>query len=676
MSGRAKGLKIKGQQSLDPAVIAAAAGAIAAPFQHDFLKVVDLLPAAIYITDADGCITYYNEAAVELWGHRPPLGESHWCGSWRLYHLDGTPLPHDECPMALAIKENRPIRGMEAYAERPDGSRVRFRPFPTPLRDESGTLIGAVNMLLDVTDLRRTEQRLEENVSDLESAQSDLREQKRRLKILNRVARTISSDLDLERIVQTVTDVAAEAIGARFGAFFFNIGNGKADTYVLYALTGSPREAFSNLGVPRNAPLFEATFGTEGPVRSDDIRNDPRYKQAPLHLGVPVGQRPVVSYLAVPVRSKNGQVHGGLLFGHEEAGKFTADSEELVAAIASQAAVAIDNAQLLRNAQLDLVERGRARQDLWRLGAIIESSDDAIISKNLDGVITSWNGGAERLFGYTAEEAIGRPVTMLMAPDRVDEEPVIIARIRRGERIEHYDTVRRRKDGTPIDISLSISPIKDADGKIIGASKIARDISERKRAEQRQQLLVGEVKHRIKNLLATVQAIARQTLKGAPAEEREAFIARLMALANAQDLLTLERWNRAAVREVVDRALGPFEAKHNARFHTKGPQDVWVDASRASLLTMALHELATNAVKYGALSNSYGVVSLTWEVVGDEDAQSVRLTWRELGGPLVVPPERKGFGSFLIERALQGGGGGAKLNFNPNGLICSLDVAL
>lgn len=470
MSGRTKGLKIKGQQTLDPAVIAAAASALPTPFQPNFHQVVEALPAAVYVTDAEGRITYYNAAAAELWGYRPPLGDSRWCGSWRLFWLDGTPMAHDECPMAMAIKENRAITGLEAFAERPDGSRVRFMPFPKPLHDETGILIGAVNMLVDVTDRRRTEE---------------------------------------------------------------------------------------------------------------------------------------------------------------------------------------------------------------RLAAVIESSDDAVISKNLDGVIMTWNSGAERLFGYTAAEAIGRPVTMLMPPERIDEEPGIIARIRRGERIEHYDTVRRRKDGTPIDISLSVSPIKDADGKIIGASKIARDISERKRAEQRQQLLVGEVKHRIKNLLATVQAIARQTLSQTPAEERESFIARLMALANAQDLLTLERWNRAAVREVVDRALRPFEAKHSARFLTKGPEDVWVDAQRASLLTMALHELATNAVKYGALSNAYGVVTLNWEVTGEEDAQSVRLTWRELGGPLVVPPERKGFGSFLIERALQGGGGGgARLDFNPNGLICSLEVAL
>jgi PAS domain S-box-containing protein len=820
MSGRTKVLKIKGQQALDPAVIAADASAIPAPLHPDFHQVVEALPAAVYVTDAEGRITYYNKAAVELWGYRPTLGDSRWCGSWRLYWLDGTPMAHDECPMAMAIKENRAITGMEAYAERPDGSRVRFMPFPKPLHDETGTLIGAVNMLVDVTDRRSTEQRLDESetryrgifegarvalweedfsavlalldelraqgvsdlrahldshpetlahaielvritdvneysvelfaaerkdnllsslsriflpetqavfveelvalwegrrrfesettlrtlrgeplrvlftiafegdrcertlvsildVSALKTAQRALREQKQRLKILNRVARTVSSDLDLERIVQTVTDVATEVSGAKFGAFFYRIGDNGSASYALYAVSGALRETFGRFALPRKTTLFEPTALGFGPVRCDDIREDRRYREIAQHFVPPEADLPVTSYLAVPVVSKTGQVQGGLFLGHDEAGAFTQETEDIMLGIAAHAAIAIDNAQLLRKAQIEVVQRGRAEQDQRRFAAIIESSEDAIISKNLDGVIMSWNSGAERLFGYTADEAIGRPVTMLIPPERIDEEPGIIARIRRGERIEHYDTVRRRKDGSPIDISLTVSPIKDSDGTIIGASKIARDITDRKRAEQRQHLLVGEVKHRIKNLLATVQAIARQTLKGTSVEEREAFIARLMALANAQDLLTLERWNRAAVHEVVDRALRPFEAKHSARFLTKGPRDVWVDAQRASLLTMALHELATNAVKYGALSNGYGVVTLTWEVTGEEDAQSVRLTWRELGGPLVVPPERKGFGSFLIERALQsGGGGGAKLDFHPNGLICSLEVAL
>ena len=142
----------------------------------------------------------------------------------------------------------------------------------------------------------------------------------------------------------------------------------------------------------------------------------------------------------------------------------------------------------------------------------MEFSDDAIISKDLDGVITSWNRGAQALFGYTAREAVGNSVRTLIPPDRLDEESEILARIRRGEHIEHYETVRRRKDGTLIDISLTVSPVKNAAGEIVGASKIARNISERKRAEEALHLIVDESKHRIRNTLATVQAIATQTL--------------------------------------------------------------------------------------------------------------------------------------------------------------------
>jgi PAS domain S-box-containing protein len=115
-------------------------------------EILEALPEAVYVTDAEGRITFYNEAAAQLWGVRPELGRSKFCGSWKLYWPDGTPLPHSECPMATALKEKRPIRGLEAIAERPDGVRVRFLPFPTPLFDAQGELTGAVNILVDLTE--------------------------------------------------------------------------------------------------------------------------------------------------------------------------------------------------------------------------------------------------------------------------------------------------------------------------------------------------------------------------------------------------------------------------------------------------------------------------------------------------------------------------------------------
>src|ERR1700736_957168 len=222
-----------------------------------FRALVSALPAAIYTTDSQGRITYFNEAAAALWGYRPELGKSEWCGSWKLFWPDGRTMPHDQCPMAIAVKEKRILRGMEAVAERPDGTRVPFIPFPTLIYDDSGELLGAVNMLVDIT------------------------------------------------------------------------------------------------------------------------------------------------------------------------------------------------------------ERKAGEEALQRLAAIVESSDDAIVSKDLDGTIMSWNAGAERLYGYLAEEVIGKSVKILIPPDQRSEEDRILERIRRGQRIEHYETVRQRKHGSLIQVSLTVSPIKD-----------------------------------------------------------------------------------------------------------------------------------------------------------------------------------------------------------------------
>ncbi len=257
--------------------------------ERRYSQLVHSLPAAVYTTDTEGRLLLYNEAAAVLWGRRPEIGKELWCGSYRIYRPDGTPLPLDRCPMAVTLREGRPVRGEEILVERPDGTRRNVLPYPDPIRDVTGKVTGAVNMLLDVTDSR----------------------------------------------------------------------------------------------------------------------------------------------------------------GAEQASR--------------------------------------------RLAAIVESSDDAIISKDLNGRVTSWNRGAFRLFGYTAEETIGQSITILMPPERIDEEPGILQRIRRGERVEHYETIRRRKNGTLVEVELSISPIKDGNGAILGASKIVRDISHSKRAARELELAHKEV---------------------------------------------------------------------------------------------------------------------------------------------------------------------------------------
>jgi len=431
---------------------------------------LDALPIAIYVTDAAGNITYYNDAAAQLWGHRPPLGDAQWCGSWKLFHLDGRSMPHAACPMAQALKTGAEVRGAIAIAERPDGSRVVFQPFPTPLRDSEGHLTGAINLLLDVT------------------------------------------------------------------------------------------------------------------------------------------------------------------------------------------------------------EQHRAEIELAKLAAIVVSSDDAIVSKTLDGVITSWNDGARRIFGYEPDEMIGQHITKIIPPELHEEENRILAQLRRGQHIDHFETVRLAKDGRRIDVSLSVSPLRDRTGRIVGAAKVARDISGRKRAEHLQQLLIQELNHRVKNTLATVQAIANQSAvrAGSPEEFVAGFSGRIQAMARAHTLLSHNNFEQAEVADIVrDQVLLGAESQ---RISSSGP-GLLLDAQSALHLSLVLHELATNARKYGALSIESGKLSISWEMQTHERNLLV-LNWRESGMPKVQSPSGSGFGTTLIEQSMKTRGGRASLAYAAEGLSCELQLPL
>jgi PAS domain S-box-containing protein len=448
--------------------------------ERQWHEMLQALPVAVYMTDAQGRITFYNEAAADLWGARPKIGESEFCGSWKLYWPDGRPLPHDECPMALALKEGRRNSGMAAVAERPDGTRIPFLPYPTPLWDEKGELIGALNTLVDISDLKR---------------------------------------------------------------------------------------------------------------------------------------------------------------GEETA---------------------------------------------LRLASVVESSHDAIVSKDLNGIITSWNGSAERLFGYRAEEVIGKPITILFPEDRHDEERVILERIARGERVEHYETIRRRKDGSLVELSLTISPVRNARGEVIGASKIARDITERRQAEQQKNLLLREMNHRVKNLLTLAGGLVSLSARSQGSQEEMVRVlrGRLTALARAHEL-TLPDLSDGDTRADVATTLGalleaissPFvvgDDDGDLRIVSTGP-DIPISGHAVTTVALLLHEFATNAAKHGALSSAEGRVQVEWAIVAD----NLVLTWSERGGPTIDrEPEGEGFGSLLARGATSQLGGQISRSWLPEGLIIRLTAPL
>jgi PAS domain S-box-containing protein len=435
---------------------------------HHFRELLEALPVPVYTTDQAGTITYFNRAAAAFAGREPIVGKEKWCVTFRLLTADGQELPHDQCPMAIALRENRPVRNVDAIAQRPDGKLVPFLPFPTPLHDEQGELIGAVNVLIDLTERKK-----------------------------------------------------ADEVGGR-------------------------------------------------------------------------------------------------------------------------------------------------------LSAIVESSFDAIISKDLNGRITTWNHGAERLFGYTAEEIIGAPITTLFPLGREDEEIGIIARIKSGERVESFETERRRKDGTIIPVSLTISPVRDATGRIVGASKIARDISAAKEAEQRIQMLMREVNHRVKNQYSVILSMIRETNKRSdnPDAFERTVRERIMALSRSHDLLVAGDWRGATMFELVLAQTKPFG--HEDKLVLSGPS-ITMSPSAVQYLGMAFHELATNSAKYGVLSAGEGLIEVTWSFSGERGARELNLVWSETDGPQVGHIKKTGFGSVMLQRvAPQAVDGRGDLELAPNGITWTL----
>jgi PAS domain S-box-containing protein len=319
----------------------------------------------------------------------------------------------------------------------------------------------------------------------------------------------------------------------------------------------------------------------------------------------------------------------------------------------------------------DITSRKKAEATNTRLAAIVESSDDAILTNDVDGIITSWNGAAQRIFGYAADEIIGKPTTLLMPADRRDEEARILERVRRGERVQPYDTVRQRKDGSLVDIFVTISALRDAAGKITGASKIARDITNRKQAEEAQRLLAHEVDHRSKNLLTLVQAAVHFSEADTSGAIKTAIEGRIQALANVHTLLAQSHWAGVDLRSIVMDELYPYCPLGNSRAEVDGAEFL-LKPQLAQLIAMVLHELTTNAVKYGALSVSTGRLRVEWSHLA---SGNLVIRWTETDGPPVKPPARGGFGSRMLDRAIRTQlNGDLRFNWRTEGLACEIEI--
>jgi PAS domain S-box-containing protein len=310
-----------------------------------------------------------------------------------------------------------------------------------------------------------------------------------KLELVAQTGLLLARTMQLESILQRATDAGLQVSGAQFGSFVYNLPGSQSGSCTFYQVSvcdGTKSAVFPE----RNESSLGPAIRDRTVVRSRNIGRDVRFRGPLPNDGLPHLDRVISSYLAVPVRNLAGEVLGALVYAHEEGDIFDETTEVMISTIAAHLAVAMENSQMReqltrRIADLEGSYR-RQRVDSKRLGelaAIVESSDDAIISKDLDGIITSWNAAATRILGYTPEEIIGKSVLTIIPEHLHSDEPHIISTIRSGQRLEHFETVRRAKNGELLEVSLTVSPIKDDTGQIVGASKILRDISARKRLE-------------------------------------------------------------------------------------------------------------------------------------------------------------------------------------------------
>jgi len=507
----------------------------------------------------------------------------------------------------------------------------------TPVLGADGQVLGVLNEALEVTDQVQLGQRQD---------------------FLLRLSDALRGLTDPQAVIRTAQRMLGERLGAN------RVGYGEVDESErwftineVWADGVAPQHGTHDLAAFGKPVLVELRSGE--PQVIEDVATDPRTAdpgaRAAFHA------MDVAGSLTAPL-TKNGRMVAALFVHTREPRAWSPSDRMLLADVAERIWAEV--------ARAGAEAEARASEERFR--RIFEQTSDLIVTAALDRTITGANPAAAAALGLPAGELVGRKTSEFVA---ASSDPISSDMLRRklsDGGTTRYEVQVRSAAGEPLSVEINSGLTYDGGGEPVGVHVVGRDITERKRWENHQRLLVGELNHRVKNTLAIVQSLTHQTFRAAtpPAESIRAFEGRLQALALAHNLLTAENWEAAAMRDVIGEALRPFCS--DARCAIGGPP-VRVPPQTAVSLTLTMHELATNASKYGALSVPEGTVAVSWTA----DEGRLDLEWVEAGGPPVTPPTRSGFGTRMINRALAADlGGTVKLDYAPAGVRCRIEAPL
>ncbi|MEO5931036.1 MAG: PAS domain S-box protein, partial [Candidatus Kapaibacterium sp.] len=429
-----------------------------------YRNLVETSPDAIVLVDDRFVIAMANERTARLHGYATA---AEMIGMEARAFVAVMPWEHAVGKIDQALAEPTD-RGEEVFLQRKDGSSFPAEIRASAIRGSDGTPHGYIAVVTDVTERRIIEKRLREQTEVVET--------------VNSIGRLLSAELDQQRLVQALTDAATDLTGAQFGAFFYNVQDESGEWYMMYSLSGVGSEMFAHFPMPRNTDIFGPTFRGDGVLRLDDVRKDPRYGRNSPYYGMPPGHLPVVSYLAVPVVSRMGEVFGGLFFGHPEPGMFTERQEQIITGLAAQAAIAIDNARLFEDARR---ERANAEASERHYRILTEAIPSIVWTALPDGRLDYCNQQWATYSGMTSEATLGWGWASALHPDDVQySRDLWLQTVETGGNYEIEYRFRRASDGAYRWHLGRAIPVRDEHGDILRWFGTCTDIDDQKRAQE------------------------------------------------------------------------------------------------------------------------------------------------------------------------------------------------